>query len=179
MMDPRIEYYMAQLKNVGHHHGQDPRRHEEEEEEEEEEEGQEEEEEQRQERERREHGRRERGRPAVVIERPAGAHLARRQQELVPFDDEEGDGMQDEDEDDIQEPQRVKRHAQRRRDVQGTHAKRARVSDASVKADRAESSPPREQDSENEESQSIEGSDLFGDRAYEDKIRFDIADSPE
>ncbi|KAF8437512.1 hypothetical protein L210DRAFT_3545855 [Boletus edulis BED1] len=93
--------------------------------------------------------------------------------------------MQEEEEEEaaIQDLQRHKRHAQYRRDVQ--QAKRPRVSEAlsddrpasSVEAGPSESSPVAKKESDREESQEIEGSDLFGDRTYDDDLRFEPDDS--
>ena len=193
-MDARIDFYLARLKGVGHHLGQDPRRHDHRalrQEEEEDDDSDEEEEEEWQGLERQESERREQVRPAVAGARRARDYLARHERELVALDEDEGGGahQQQEDEEQVasQEPQRVKRHAQRQRDVQETQGKRARVSGASskerrtsgVEAGRGESSPPREKDSAGEESQEIEGSDLFGDRTYGDESRFEFDDSQE
>lgn len=194
-MDVRIDHYVQRLKGVGHHYGHDPRRHdhqnlrqEEEEEDEDEDEDDNDEEEQGRGRERQDHERREQVRPAVAERRPGQAarnFLSRHERDPVAFDEEEGDGIQEEVV--IQEPQRVKRHhvrpdAHRQRDFRGTQTKRARVSEAStnegqvsgIEAGRGEASPAREEGTDEEESEEIEGSDLFGDRTYEEASRFDF-----
>lgn len=184
-MDVRIDHYIQRLEGIGHHFGHDPRSHdhrnlrqEEEEEEEEEEEwrgiGRQEE--------------RVRSVGAVPRQPEQGArrHLARRAQNLVINDDAEGDTQEEEEEIVVSEPRHVKRHrhTHRQHDSRETHVKKARVSDASsiegwtsgVETGRGESSPVREGDADMEESQELEGSDLFGDRAYQDEARFDFDD---
>lgn len=196
MMDVRIDNYLQQLENVGHHLGHDLRRHDHwnlgqeqrEEEEEEEEDGEEEEQERGLERQGSE--RPQQVRPAAAErhpERAARDYLARYGQDLVTFDEEEGDGIQEDVA--IQEPQRVKRHrvhpdAHRQCDIREAQAKRARVSDAStnerrasgVEASHSEGSPTHEEGTGQEESEEVEGSDLFGDRTYEHEPCFDFDD---
>ena len=194
MMDPRIDHYLQQLKGIGHHFGYDPRSHDYRKRrqqlagEEEEEESEEEEQEQR-------HGRERREEPGPAVAPPrrrdqvARDYLVRHEKELVTMEDEEGDvDMQEEEvEVAVQEPQGAKRRVQpdghRPHDSSTTQAKRARVSDAlsseegssGVEADQGESGSARE-DTVMEESQEIEGSDLFGDRAYQDEAHFDFDD---
>ena len=197
-MDARIDHYLQRLKGIGHHFGHDPRSHDRrnlrrelaEEEEEDEDEDEDEDEEQWQGIERQQ------VHPAgAAPRRPLQAardYLARHEQDLVAFDDEESDDeTQEEEEEEVasQEPQHVKRNrvrpdAHRRRDFQETQAKKARVSEvlsnerrtSGVDAGRGESSSAREKDTDVEESLEIEGSDLFGDRAFEDGSRFDFDD---
>ncbi|KAI9570801.1 hypothetical protein HD554DRAFT_2312629 [Boletus coccyginus] len=191
IMDGRIEYYMGRLKNVGHHFGHDPRRHNHrelrQEEEEDDEEEEEEDDEERQGLERQGRERREQVLPGAAAERRARDYLARHEQDLETFD-EEGGGDVEQEEFAIQEAQRVRRHGQHPRDVQQTQAKRARVSERSsnggrasgVEASRGESRRVRESDGGTEESQEIEGSDLFGDREFDDSqdVNFPMPISP-
>lgn len=184
-MDARIDFYLQRLKGIGHHFGHDPRTHghrdlrRELREEEEEDEGVEEEQQQRRGRQDRE--RRSQVRPLIAAQRRPGQaardYLASHEQDLVAFDEEEGlDGAQEGEEEEIPESQRRhKRHradldAQRQRGIRETQAKRARVLDraSGVEAGRGGASPAREEDTDAEDSEEIEGSDLFGDRTYDD-----------
>ena len=157
-MDPLIDRYVQRLKNVGHHFGCDPRSHDfrnlqrqlaEEDEEEEEEEEEEEPWEG--------VGRREQqDRPAPaprLRDQPARDYLVRHEEEEVV----------------IIEPQRVARRrvppdARRQHDAPMTQAKRARVSTDERQASDGE---PTGENTETQESEEVEGSDLFGDREYE------------
>lgn len=184
LMDARIDYYLGRYKNVGHHLGHDPRRHNHRELRQEEEEEEEEDDEEQQGLERQDRERREQVLPGAAAARRARDHLARHEQDLETFDEEDGGGVEQE-EVAIREVQRVKRHGKHPRDVQQTQTKRARVSERSsnkgrasgVEASRSENRPVRESNSETEESQEIEGSDLFGDREFGDSQEYVLVSS--
>lgn len=187
-MNLLVDNYLRALKDVGHHLGHDPRRHDHRnlrQEEEEDGSGEEEQGEQLRRVERRVPERREREqvRPGLAAERRARNHPARHEQDFVPIDDEEDEGIQEEQEIIIQEPQRAKRHrvhpdAHRRHDIRETPAKRARAGEAStnkrrtsgVEAGRGERVEAREKGGDESE-----GSDLFGDRTYGSQAELDDA----